>query len=207
MCPPFTQMGSMVSPKKKRKNKKKEKRKSLVSWSGAEEPCAQDKDPPLPKKKKKHGPIASTARPRCQEEAPRAQHVSLLCSAVLVAIQTQINRGGPAELMIEEGGGGVAQGGLCALQLGALKSAGAQLSAHTRSQLRTGLLTVSHSPAPLSSVLLHTGCLPPAWPQDTFFSRRELGQLLAALSWSCSLFCLLWITDTPQELFATFSLG
>lgn len=35
----------------------------------------------------------------------------ILWSRTLVAIQTQINRGGTLELMIEEGGGGVSEAG------------------------------------------------------------------------------------------------
>ncbi len=45
-----------------------------------------------------------------------AEHVSLPWSGALVAIQTQINRGGTLELMIEEGGGGVSEGGLSATE-------------------------------------------------------------------------------------------
>lgn len=40
-------------------------------------------------------------------EVGSTEHASLLWSEALVAIQTQINRGGTLELMIEEGGGGV----------------------------------------------------------------------------------------------------
>lgn len=47
-------------------------------------------------------------------EAGWIEHASLQWSEALVAIQTQINRGGTLELMIEEGGGGVSEGGLSA---------------------------------------------------------------------------------------------
>lgn len=45
------------------------------------------------------------------EEAGWTKHTSLQWSSDIVAIQTQINRGGTSELMIE-GGGGVSEGGL-----------------------------------------------------------------------------------------------
>lgn len=74
------------------------------------------------------------------EEAGWAGHASLLWSGVLVAIQTQINRGGTLELMIEEGGGGVSEGGLSAPEPRSPEKwrTGAHY-AHFQSQLRTGL--------------------------------------------------------------------
>ena len=69
-----------------------------------------------------------------------AEHASLLWSGALVAIQTQINRGGTLELMIEEGGGGVSEGGLStpAPRSPEKCRTGAHY-AHFQPQLRTGL--------------------------------------------------------------------
>ncbi len=74
------------------------------------------------------------------EEAGWTEHASLLWSGALVAIQTQINRGGTLELMIEEGGGGVSEGGLSAPEPRSPEKwrTGAHY-AHFQSQLRTGL--------------------------------------------------------------------
>lgn len=74
------------------------------------------------------------------EEAGWAEHASLLWSGALVAIQTQINRGGTLELMIEEGGGGVSEGGLSAPEPRSPEKwrTGAHY-AHFQTQLRTGL--------------------------------------------------------------------
>lgn len=87
------------------------------------------------------------------------EHASLWSEA-LVAIQTQINRGGTLELMIEEGGGGVSEGGLSALEPRSPEKwrTGAHY-AHFQTQLRTGpprrCSLSSQTPLPLSTTF-HT---------------------------------------------------
>ena len=126
-----------------------------------------------------------------------AEHASLLWSGALVAIQTQINRGGTLELMIEEGGGGVSEGGLStpAPRSPEKCRTGAHY-AHFQPQLRTGLPR-RRAPLQTSSPLFHkfsqlvtslqrsaTSELA-AWLHESFMD-LEVGKLLAALYWSSS---------------------
>lgn len=131
------------------------------------------------------------------EEAGWAEHASLLWSGALVAIQTQINRGGTLELMIEEGGGGVSGGGLSSPEPRSPEKwrTGAHY-AHFQPQLRTGPtlpLSLLQTSSPsfhnfsqlVTSVQRSETSQSTAWLHESFMD-LEVGKLLAALYWSSS---------------------
>lgn len=140
---------------------------------------------------------------RCQRGRLSWTRFSLLWSAALVAIQTQINRGGTCELMLEEGGGGVSEAGWRLRSPGALKSEGPVRITHTSSSSsgRDSHAAAADSDSPHNSSDSFTQLFSQlcqicakrseasqltAWLHESFMDFWKLGKLFAALYWSSS---------------------
>lgn len=102
MCPPFSQMGSVWFKKNSWELPKYPK--ARFQKRGAEGRKRSAFPPALPIMSPKEGISLGCVLWEVSEEAGWIDHASLLWSGALVAIQTQINRGGTLELMTEEGG-------------------------------------------------------------------------------------------------------
>lgn len=142
MCPPFSQMGSMVffvflffKSCKLLKYPKARIQKRAVGEKGIRvSSCASNN-----LSKRRYQPWLYGIW-EVSEEAGWAEHATLLWSGAPVAIQTQINRGGTLELMIEKEGGKACRRAGWALQSRSPEKwrTGAHY-AHFQPQLRTGL--------------------------------------------------------------------
>lgn len=109
-CPPFPQMGSVRFQKKKRDGYPKAR---FEKRGAAQEENDQGFLLRFQSSLQKKVSGLAAWYQRCQRRQVELNTL-LYWSGARVAIQTQINRGGTLELMIEEGGGGVSEGGLSA---------------------------------------------------------------------------------------------